>query len=187
MIQRFKSKAALKGVIILIVLAFAQGLYAADTVTGLVKESGFSGIVLKAKGKKAGVKYNTGRETIYSPDDYRPMKGDTVTISYYPKPWRGGGEILDVSSLTLVKKDPNRKELKSPATGIVREVGRRNIRFEFPKVGQTISMERKRGMKRIPAGWKPAVGDKVKVTFDKVKARFGNRFVQVISKIEKRK
>ncbi len=48
-------------------------------------------------------------------------------------------------------------------------------------------MERKRGMKRIPAGWKPAVGDKVKVTFNKVKARFGNRFVQVISKIEKRK
>ena len=134
MIKRLKSKAVLKVVIILIVLAFTQGLYAAGTVTGLVIESGFSGIVLKAKGKKAGVKYNTGRETIYSPDDYRPMKGDTVTISFYPKTLRGGGEILAVSKLTLVKKDPNRKELKSPAIGIVREVGRKNIRFEFPKV-----------------------------------------------------
>jgi len=187
MIQGFKNKAALKGVIIFIVLAFAQGLYAADTVTGLVKESGYSGIVLKAKGKKAAVKYNTGRETIYSPDDYRPMKGDTVTISYYHKALRNGGEVLAVSSLTLVKKDPNRKELKSPAIGIVREVGRKNIRFEFPKAGKTISMEMKRGMEKIPAGWNPAVGDKVKVTFDNVKARFGNRFIKVISKIEKRK
>lgn len=184
MIKRLKNKGALKGVIILIVLAFAQGLYAAETVTGLVTESGFSGIILKAKGKKA-VKYNTGRATVYSPDNYRPMQGDTVTVKYYHKARRGGGEILAVSNLTLVKKDPNRKELKSPATGIVREVGRRNLLIEFPKIGQAISMERKRGMKRIPSGWKPAVGDKVKVTFDNVKARFTNRFVKVISKIEK--
>jgi len=47
-------------------------------------------------------------------------------------------------------------------------------------------MEMKRGMERSPAGYKPAVGDKVKVTFNSVKARFGNRIVQVISKIEKR-
>ncbi|MDT8317059.1 MAG: hypothetical protein RQ824_03575 [bacterium] len=184
MIQQFKNKAALKGAIILIVLVFAQALYAAETVTGLVTESSFSGIVLKAKGEKAGIKYNTGRETVYSPDGYRPMEGDTVTISYYHKARRGGGEILAVSSLTLVKKDPNRKELESPAVGVVREVGRKNIRFEFPTVGQTISMEMKRGMETSPAGYKPAVGDKVKVTFANVKARFGNRIVRVISKIE---
>ena len=185
MIQRFKSKAVLKGVVIFIVLAFSQGLYAADTVTGLVVESGFSGIALKIKGKKTVVKYNTGRETIYSPDDYRPMTGDIVTISYYSKPQRGGGEILAVSSLTLVKKDPNRKELNSPAVGIVREVGRKSIRFEFPKVGQTVSLDMKRGMEKVPADWQPAVGDKVKVTFDNVKARFGSGIVKVMSKIEK--
>lgn len=185
MILRFKNRAVLKGLIILIALAFAQAVYADDTVTGVVKESGYSGVMLKVKGKKTAVKYNTGRETVYTPDDYRPMKGDTVKISYYHKPARGGGEILAVSKLTLVKKDPNRKEITSPAIGIVREVGRRSIRFEFPKVGQHISMDMKRGMEILPAGWKPAVGDKVKVTYDKVKARFGSGIVLVISKIEK--
>lgn len=157
-----------------------------STVTGVVLESGFSGVVLQQPGKSAGVKYNTGRETRFTPADYSPVKGDTVKLTYYPKQLRNGAEILAVSTLTLVKMDPNRKELTSPADGTVVEVGRRNIRFHFPVSAQDLSMEPKRGMELAPSGWKPAVGDKVRVIFEKVRSRFGSGIVYVMSKIEKR-
>ncbi|MBU0674304.1 MAG: hypothetical protein KJ950_06645 [Proteobacteria bacterium] len=178
-------KAVLSGMVLLMTLGLAQGLFAADTVTGVILESGFSGVVVKAPGEKAGVKYNTGRETVYSPDDYRPLKGDTVTLAFYSKTARNDEEILAVSNLTLIKKDPNRKELTSPATGTIQEVGRRGIRFDFTEIGQVATMEQKRGMETVPDGWKPAAGDKVTVTFESVKARFGNKIVLVISKMEK--
>lgn len=182
MMQRFKIQTVLAALLML-VFGFAQLSLAEETITGLVVESGFSGVVVKADGREG--KYNTGKETIYTPEDYRPLKGDTVTLTYYPKTSRSGGEILAVSSLSLVKMDPNRKELSSPASGIIREVGRKNLRIEFPGAAQSASMEMKRDMEKSPDGWLPAAGDKVTVTFDKVKARFGNNFVLVINKLEK--
>ncbi|MFA5516081.1 MAG: hypothetical protein WDA20_07300, partial [Desulfuromonadales bacterium] len=115
------------------------------------------------------------------------VAGDTVKIDYYRKELRSGEKILAVSALSLVKKDPNRKELTSPAVGAVTEIGRKNIRFDFPEAGQQVSMERKRGMALIPAGWEPAVGNKVRVHYDKVKSRFGSGYVYVMSKIEQLK
>jgi hypothetical protein len=84
-----------------------------------------------------------------------------------------------------VKKDPNRKELANPAEGTVREVTRRAVRIDFPAAGQEIVMDFKRGMEFSPKGWKPAVGDKVKVHYDKVPSRFTGGIVHVMSRIEK--
>jgi len=168
-------------------LVFVQiGLLQAaeSTKTGVVLESGYSGVVLKSPGD-SGVKYNTGRETRYTPADYRPVKGDKITVEFYPKQLANGQEILAVSALTLVKMDPNRKELTSPAVGTIMEVGRRSIRIDFPEVGQNISMDKKRGMTVVPGGWQPAAGDKVRVTYDKVRARFTSGMVYVMSKMEK--
>ena len=145
----------------------------------MVQEGGLSGLVIQ------GVKYNTGRETSFTPGDYRPVKGDTVTLTFYNKTMPNGQEGLAISSLELVKKDPNRKELTSPAVGKVTEVTRRAVRIDFPAAGQEIVMDFKRGMEFSPAGWKPAVGDKVKVHYDKVPSRFTGGLVHVMSKLEK--
>ena len=155
------------------------------SVTGVVLESGFSGVVIKSPGTGAGIKYNTGRETRFSPEDYSPVKGDTVKLSYYKKTLKNGDEILAVSTLTLVKLDPNRKVLSSPAVGKVVEIGRKNIRFDFPATGEQLSMERKRGMETVPGGWEPAVGEKVKVSYEKVRSKFGGGIVYVMDRIEK--
>lgn len=182
MLRRFKAEAFLT-VLGLLVFGFTQISAAEESITGVVLESGLSGVVVQAGGN-AG-KYNTGQETTFTPEEYRPVKGDTVTLSYYPKTLRNGMEVLAVSSLSLVKIDPNRKELSSPASGIIREVGRKSIRVEFPEAAQTVSMDMKRGMETIPDGWQPAAGAKVTVSFDKVKSRFTNNMVLVISKLEK--
>ena len=186
MVGNFGKRMVWLGVALLLV-ALQVGPAGAEemSVTGVVLESGFSGVVLKSQGKAAGVKYYTGRETRFSPQDYSPVKGDTVKLTYYPKTLRNGEEILAVATLTLVKMDPNRKELSSPAVGTVVEIGRRNIRFDFPASGEKLSMERKRGMEKVPGGWEPAVGDKVKVTYEKVRSRFGGGIVYVMSKMEK--
>ena len=177
MIRHLKTATALTtGIILLLTIGLA---HATESITGVVSKSGFSGVIIK------DIKYNTGRETKYTPDDYRPIQGDTVTVSYYSKTLRKGENILAVSALALVKKDPNRKELTSPAKGIVQEVGRKRIRFDFPEVGQVIAMEKKRGMEMVPTAWQPAPGDKVIVHFARVKARFGNSMVTVINKMEK--
>ncbi|AMV73172.1 hypothetical protein JCM30471_15810 [Desulfuromonas carbonis] len=154
-------------------------------VTGVILESGFSGVVLRAQGKGEGVKYNTGRETRYSPADYNPVAGDTVKLTYYKKMLKNGEDVLAVSTLTLVKMDPNRKELTSPAVGTVVEIGRKSIRFDFPASGERLSMERKRGMEMVPAGYDPTVGDKVKVSYEKVRSKFGGGIVYVMERIEK--
>jgi len=182
MLRRVKIEVVL-AVLGLLVFGLAQLSLADETITGVVLESGLSGVIVRA-GDRDG-KYNTGQETNFSPSDYRPVKGDTVTLSFYPKTLRTGVDVLAVSSLTLVSKDPNRKELTSPANGIIQEVGMKSIRVEFPEAGQTVSLDMKRGMDTEPGGWKPVAGAKVTVYFDKVKSRFTNNMVLVISKLKK--
>lgn len=174
---KIKTTAILTGLLLFLTFGLAQ---AADTVTGTISKSGFSGVVVN------GTKYNTGRETKYTPVDYRPLSGDTITLTYYEKAMRNGNHLLAVSTLTLVKKDPNRKELVSPADAVITEVGRSRIRFDFSSTKQIISLAMKRGMDKVPSGWKPTVGDKVVVTFSKVKSRWTSNYVTVIDKLEKK-
>lgn len=180
-------RAVLAGVLLL-VLGLAQVVCAGDSVTGLVVESGMSAVVLQGADGTT-TKYNLGVETNYIPGDYRPGSGDTVTLVYYSKTLRNGDNVLAVSSLTMVNKDPNRKDLESPALGTIREVGKKSIRVDVPSVGQVVSMDMGRNMTKVPADWKPAVGDKVKVSFNKVKSSFGviglTNLVNVISILEK--
>jgi len=186
MAGRFGRQAVWLGMALLLVaLQVGQSRAEEMSVTGVVLESGFSGVVLRPQGKGEGIKYNTGRETRYSPADYNPVAGDTVKLTYYKKMLKNGEDILAVSTLTLVKMDPNRKELTSPAIGTVVEIGRKNIRFDFPATGERLSMERKRGMDLVPAGYEPALGDKVKVSYEKVRSRFGGGIVFVMDRMEK--
>lgn len=188
MICRYGRQAvlALVGAVLFLVLLHGAPLWAAGrAVTGVVVKSGFSGVIVREAGASRAVKYQTGRETVYSPRNYRPREGDTVTVRFYHKP-RGKGRVaLVASSLSLLKKDPGRTEVSSPAIGIIRKAGRKKIRFEFPALGQAITMEMTRGTKKSPARWRPAMGDKVRVYSATVPSRFGSKTVVVINRLEK--
>lgn len=185
MICRYGRQAVLVGVVMFLTFFHGAQLWAADrAVTGVVVESGFTGVIVKAAGDLRAVKYQTGRGTVFAPANYRPVAGDTVTVRFYNKFRASGKEALVASAVSLQRNDPPRQEISSPAVGFVRRVGWRRIRFEFPAIGQVITMEMKRGMKKTPAHWRPAVGNKVRVHYDRVRARFGRRMVMVISQME---
>lgn len=158
---------------------------AGTEVSGVVKEVGFNQFIMIATGSNEGVRYNTGRETKYSPGDYRALQGDTISINYYEKPTKNGGIMLAVSSLELKKSNPNRKDLVSPAIGVITEVGRAKIRIDYIEYNQTISWSKKRGMQLMPAGYTPQVGDKVEVSFEMVKNQWTGRSSNVISGLKK--
>lgn len=185
MICRYSRQAVLVGVVMLLAILPGAKLWAAErTVTGIVVKSGYSGVIVKAVDDAKAVKYQTGRETVSSPANYRPLAGDTVTVRFHSKHRANGKEVLVASALSLLKRASPGQEISSPAVGFVRKVGWRKIRFEFPAIGQVLTMEMKRATKRTPARWRPAVGNKVRVHYAKVRARFGRRMVMVISKIE---
>jgi len=182
---RYGRQAVLASVVMLLTIFHGAQLWAADrAVTGVVVESGFTGVIVKAADDSKAVKYQTGRETVFTPGNYRPLAGDTVTVRFHSNPRANGKEALVASGLSLLKRDSPGQEISSPAVGFVRKVGWRKIRFEFPAIGQVLTMEMKRGTKRIPARWRPAAGNKVRVHYDKVRARFSRRMVMVISQIE---
>lgn len=183
---RYARPAVLVGALLLLVFFCAAHLRAAEnTVTGVVVKSGFSGVIVKASGDSRAVKYRTGKQTVFTPRDYRPIEGDIVTVHFSRKLRANGRETLVASALALLKTDPARQEISNPAVGIVRKVGRKRIRFEFPATGQVITMEMKRDTKKVPAHWQPAVGDKVMVYSDQVLSRFGRKRVMVIRRMEK--
>ena len=155
-------------------------------MTGIVNEASLGSIIVTPKGERATIRYHIGRETKYTPHDYRAIAGDTVSINYYEKTSRTGGHMLVASTMTLVKTDPDRKDLTSPAQGIVDEVGRMgNIRITYPSFGITISLGRKRGCKYTPVGYAPQVGDKVEVHFEEAVNRWTGGKSKVITAIKK--
>ncbi len=158
---------------------------AGTEVTGIVKEVGFNKFIMSTTGSEDRVRYNTGRETKYSPRNYRVLQGDTITINYYEKPTRNGGVMLAVSYVFLKKTDTTRKDLVSPAIGIIVEIGRAKIRINYLDNNQTISLSKKRGMKLIPAGYPPQVGDKVEVSFEKVINQWTGKSANAITVLKK--
>jgi len=170
---------------IVFILGFVSPSIADAEVTGVVKELGFNKFVMVGSGSNTATTYNTGRETQYSPSDYRVLAGDTITINYYEKTARSGNIILAVSSVLLKNSDPNRKDLVSPAVGIVKEVGRSKIRINYPEYNKTLSWPKKRGIKMTPTGYAPQVGDKVEVHFEKVTNRWTKQSGYVINAMKK--
>ncbi len=153
------------------------------TITGTVAQGGFNRFILRTP-DGTETTYNTGRETVYHPADYREQEGDKVKVTFYPKEHRGR-TILAVSRLELITANPNVKKLSNPATGTITEVGRRAFNIHIPEVKKVVNFEKKRGMKILPTGWNPTVDEKVKISYEKVPARFGRGYVYIINTFEK--
>ncbi|MBA7615297.1 hypothetical protein ES703_22575 [subsurface metagenome] len=155
-----------------------------SVVTGVITKQGFGSIIVKDS-SGTEIKLNTGRETNYEPADYRCEMGDTITANYYKKVSRDGlSSLLAVKKITLVKADPNRKVLKSPATGTIEKAGRKWFQVSIPAVNKTMKFERIRGTKTSPDGWIPKDGQKVVIDFEKKPARWGKNYVYVIKSMK---
>jgi len=155
-----------------------------STVTGVIANQGYGYIIVKDS-TGIEIKLNTGRETKYEPSNYRCEVGDKITADYYEKVSRDGlSSLLAVKKITLVKVDPNRKVLQSPATGMIEKAGRRSFQVSVPAVNKTIKFERTRGTKTSPAGWVPKDGQKVVIDFEKKPARWGKSYVYVIKSMK---
>jgi hypothetical protein len=155
-----------------------------SVITGVITQQGFGSIIVKDS-SGTEIKLNTGRETNYEPADYRCEVGDTITADYYEKLSRDRlSSLLAVKKITLVKVDPNRKVLQSPATGTIEKAGRKWFQVSIPAVNKTIKFERIRGTKTSPSGWIPKDGQKVVIDFEKKPARWGKNYVYVIKSME---
>ncbi|MFO7605259.1 MAG: hypothetical protein R6W72_03005 [Desulfurivibrionaceae bacterium] len=154
------------------------------TVSGVIAEDGFGRFILRSDAGKS-MTFNTGRATEYQPDDFRPHKGDKVKVTYYDMEARGK-TVQAVSLLKLIKANPNFKEPPNPATGTIKEAGRRAFDIHIPAIDKAWKFEVARGWKTIPKGWKPAAGDKVKVSYNRVPSRFTSSYVYQLETMEKR-
>lgn len=171
-------------IMFLLLLPAAAFSNPSSVVTGVITKQGFGSIIVK-NSSGTEIKLNTGRETNYEPADYRCEIGDTITANYYKKVSRDGlSSLLAVKKITLVKADPNRKVLKSPATGTIEKTGRRCFQVSIPAVNKTIRFERIRGTKTSPDGWIPRDGQKVVIDFEKKPARWGRNYVYVIKSMK---
>ena len=153
-----------------------------QTATGVISKTGFGKIIMNTGGKEA--QFNTGRETKYEPSDFRPREGDKVKVTYYDKDHRGR-TIRAVKNLELIKANPNFKEPPNPATGTIKEAGRRAYNVYIPAIKKSWKFEMARGAKIIPKGWRPAADEKVKISYKRVPSRFTGGVVYQIKTMEK--
>jgi len=166
------------------IACLALGRFAAlgDEASGLVSEPGFGSFQLDEKGT-ARLFSLSSRSTAYEPADWRPAKGDEVTVTYTTQTKRGK-TLLVVDKLKLVKAGPNTITISSPVTVEITEVGRTGVNAKIP-TGQVIKFTYDRKTQKLPAGWVPAVGEKANIEFRTDVGLGGFRIPRVIIKMEK--
>lgn len=166
-------------------VALGVGLTAAaEEMTGPVAEIGYGKIIVKDKTDTARQISLSQRDTNYSPEDWRPAAGDRVTVTFTETESRRG-KVLEASLVKLEKAGPSSiVNLKSPVVVTVAETGRTGIKATLPD-GKEIKFSRHGGTVYTPAGWQPAAGEKVRVTFRVQPARVGFGLNYVSDAVEK--
>jgi hypothetical protein len=179
-----KTRVAVLFACLCLILGASVAPAADQTASGTVTETGMSGIILKGAGG-AEVKYWTGKETRYSPSDWRPMDGDKIKVAYYAKTSKKGETKLVATQVDLVQSDPNRVELKSPAAGTVREVGHTGIIVDMDATKTAIKFSTGRNTVFTPGGQKPAVGNRVKITFTRTPSKWGGGYAYIADVVDR--
>lgn len=141
----------------------AQG-DAAKTLKGSVLEEGFGKFRMKDASGASWLLYLSRDKTSYKPDDWRPVVGDQVVVTYVEATSRGN-EILQAAIVELVKAGPNTVRITSPVEVVITEVGRTGYNAKIAPSGPIAKFTKQRSTKIEPTGWVPAVGDKVIMTF----------------------
>jgi len=152
------------------------------TIEGVILHNSPGSFILRSdNGQEA--KYNTGRETRFVPADFRSRNGDQVKVTYYMKDLRDQ-TVAAVSELELVAANTGRREPGNPASGTVVEIGKKFYQIFVPVINDTVRFDTARGLSYTPSDWKPSAGQKVKVSYNLVPARWGNYYVYEITSFE---
>ena len=154
-----------------------------NKVQGTILETGFGKFKLQDKKKIIRLFYVSRKSTIFKPDNWRPIKGDKVSLTYIEVP-KKKSTIAQVGTVTLVKAGPNTLRLKSPVVVEIAETGRSGYKVRIGKSRTLFKFASHRRTKVIPASWIPAPGDKAVITFTiKPAMIFGLNYI--VDKVEK--
>ena len=157
-----------------------------NMVQGTIVETGFGKFKLQDlqdKKKVTRLFYVSRKSTIFKPNNWRPINGDKVSLTYIEVPKRKS-TIAKVGTVTLVKAGPNTLRLKSPVAVEIAETGRSGYKVRIGKSRTLFKFASHRRTKVVPAGWIPAPGDKAVITFRiKPAMIFGLNYI--VDKVEK--
>ena len=109
-------------------------------------------------------------DAVYSPPEFHALAGDRLGVTYGVT---GGSKPKNVAlAVVLLKPDTKRKEMTSPATGIIREAGMTRHKIHLPDRKFTVIMLKGKNAVSTPDDWKPETGDRIRVQFSETSGRF---------------
>jgi len=155
----------------------------ADEAVGKVTGMGLGSFKLDEKGTVR--QFNLSRQnSVFDPTLWRPGVGDEVTVTFMVKQGKRG-TVLEVSNVKLNKAGPDTViSLASPAEVEITEVGRSGVKAKIA-TGQIVKFAAARGVRWVPTGWVPTVGQKARIEFSQTTSPMSFGVVFAASKIEK--
>jgi hypothetical protein len=155
-----------------------------EETSGTVQELGFLKFKVLNKDGTSLLVHLAKDSTGYEPADWRPIVGDEINVSYL-EVQRRNEKILQATKVTLVKASPNAVSITSPVEVEIVETGRSGYRAKIVSSGNVVRFSKGRGTSVSPAGWTPAPGDKVVITFTSKPSVGGSGMSYVAEKVEK--
>jgi len=135
-----------------------------NTAVGTIQEIGWGKFKIKDEDGTVRLFHISKKATTFSPDDWRPMLGDKVSIKFSTFQ-RRSATIAQIDSVKLLEAGPNTPRMTSPVNVEIREVGRTGFKVKLLDSGKLVKFSRHRATRMEPAGWVPNVGDRAKITF----------------------
>jgi len=158
---------------------------AVKTMDGIIKEPGYGKYSVETADGTEFLLHVSKRETTFTPELWRPAKGDQISADYYEKTGRNG-TIIVIRKIELVKAGPNTINITSPVNVTIVETGRSGFKTTLDDYNDIDKkFARFRGTKTNPAGWVPRSGDKAVITFHVQKARFTFNVAYLADEVKK--
>ena len=138
-------------------------------IEGIVVEGGALGFVLMGDSGKT-LRVAAYQDARYDPIEFHALAGDRLGVTYGVV---GQTKTKNIAlKVALLRPDKTRKEMSSPAIGIIREAGKTRHKIHLPEYKYTVIMLKGKTPGKIPDDWKPEAGDKVRVQFFETRGRF---------------
>ena len=135
-----------------------------NAVVGTVQETGWGKFKIKDENGTVRLFHISKKATAFSPEDWRPMIGDKVSIKYSTFQ-RRNTTVAQIDTVKLIEAGPNTPRMTSPVDVEIREMGRGSVRVKILKSGKLVKFSRGRATRMEPAGWVPTAGEKARITF----------------------
>ena len=152
-------------------------------IEGTIVEGGALGFILKSD---AGgqMRFAAYHDAVYNPPEFHALAGDRLGVTYGVT---GQTKTKNIAlEIVLLKPDGQRREMTSPAVGVVREAGMTRHKIHLPDYNFTVIMLKGKAATSLPDDWKPETGDKIRVQFSETAGRFMRKtFYDALELVEK--